>query len=332
MALPPLTRWPRATWQLLVELRQQYADDGAGDIAASVTFWVLLSIPAGILAMVSALGWLGGIVGADLAAEARTEVVEGAREIFAGEAQVVVDAVDDLFAQPNAGLLTSSIALAIFSLSRGFDALIRGLSRAYDVEKGRSWYHRRLVAVGLSIGSLVTVALTVAVQVALARWLPEPAPDQLIRWLVAFAVLVAWAATMYHAAPFLRSPWRYDLPGAILAAVVWALVSAGYELYIRYASGQNQVLGAIGGAVLALTWLYAIMLVLVVGAELNAVLARRAGVIESRRRLVALLRSRFGGSAGSPSVTSPEQPDHAPAVPGAEGRACSASRPPPAPS
>ena len=297
MPLPPVARWPRALWRLLVELRQQYADDGAGDIAASVTFWLLLSIPAGILAMVSALGWLGDLVGADLAAQARGDVVRTARSIFAEEAGVVVDAVDELFAQPKPGLLTSSIALAIFSLSRGFDALIRGLSRAYDVERGRTWYHRRLVAVGLSIGSLGTVALTVAIQVALAARLPEAAPEQLIRWAVAFVVLVLWAATMYHAAPFLRTPWRYDVPGAVLAAVVWALVSAGYELYIRYAAGQNRVLGAIGGAVLALTWLYAIMLVLVVGAELNAVLARRAGVVEGRRRLVALLRSRFGGSA-----------------------------------
>jgi membrane protein len=300
--VPPVARWPGALWRLLNDLREQYLRDGAGDIAAGVTFWLLLSIPAGILAMVSALGWLGDIVGADLATQARADAVDVARRIFAEEADAVVEAIDDLFAQPNPGLLTTSIAVAVFSLSRGFAGLIRGLDRAYDVDDRRTWLHQRLVALGLSLGSLATVAATVALQVGMVAFLPDPWSSQPMRWLSGFAILVLWAATIYHAAPFHRTPWRYDLPGAVLAAIVWALVSAGYQLYIGFAGTGNEVLAGIGAAVLALTWLYVIVLVLVVGAELNAVLARRAGVVQDRQALLDVLRSPFRNGDASDEV------------------------------
>lgn len=291
MALPPLAQWPRSAWRLVVDVWNQYQEDRGGDVAAGTTFWLLLSIPAGILAMVSALGWLGGLIGADLTTQAENDVVRVVADVLDDESEGVVGAIEDLFAQPRPGLLTTSVAVAVFSLSRGFAGLIRALDTAYDVEDRRSWLYQRMVAVGLSIGTLVTVAATVAMQVALAGVLGPGWAQQSLRWVLAFTVLVLWSASIYHLAPFHRTPWRYDLPGAVLSAVVWVLVSAGYELYVRYGSGGNEVLGAIGGAVLALTWLYLIVLVLVVGAELNAVLARRSGVVEQRRTLMSLLRT-----------------------------------------
>lgn len=291
MTVPPFARW---LWRLVRDVWAQFQEDHGGDVAAGTTFWLLVSIPAGILAMVSALGWLGDLLGADLHAEAKADVVELAGQILSEESSVVIDAIADLFERPQPGLLTTSVGLAIFSLSRGFAGLIRALDTAYDVEDRRSWVHQRLLAVGLSVASLVTIAATVAMQLALADLLDRGWPGEVLRWALALSVLVLWAATVYHLAPFHRTPWRYDLPGAVLAAAVWVAVSAGYELYVRYAGGGNEVLGAIGGVVLALTWLYAIVLVLVVGAELNAVLARRSGVVQPRRTLRSLLHAADG--------------------------------------
>ncbi len=56
-ARPPLSPVPfaRWLWQLAKDVIEEYRRDGVGDLAASITFWTLLSIPAAILAMVSAL-------------------------------------------------------------------------------------------------------------------------------------------------------------------------------------------------------------------------------------------------------------------------------------
>jgi membrane protein len=90
---------------------------------------------------------------------------------------------------------------------------------------------------------------------------------------------VLWAATVYHLAPHHRSPWRADLPGAVLAAVLWLLVSVGLSVYLRIAVLGNAVLGTLGGGLVLLIWLYLLGLVLLVCGEVNAVLQgkRRGG-------------------------------------------------------
>jgi membrane protein len=283
-------------WRLLLEVRDEYVEDRAPDVAAGTTYWLLVSLPAGVLAMMSALGWLGGLIGTDLARQFEEDTIDLLRRVLADEAGVIVSAIEQLFAQPNPGLLTTSVAVAVFSLSRGFAGLIRGLDAAYDIEDRRNWFHIRALAIGISLGTLATIAATVVVQVSVAGLVPGGLGGAVLRWGVALTVLVLWAATVFHVAPHHRSPWRYDLPGAFLVAVTWAVVSAGFELYVRLVAGGNQVLGVVGGAILALTWLYVNVLALVVGAEVNAVLARRAGVVERRTSLWR----RVGDWTGSP--------------------------------
>lgn len=57
-------------------------------------------------------------------------------------------------------------------------------------------------------------------------------------------------------APSRRTPWRADLPGAVLSAAVWAGVSVGLQVYLRLAANANPVLGSLGGSLIVLLWLY----------------------------------------------------------------------------
>jgi uncharacterized BrkB/YihY/UPF0761 family membrane protein len=88
------------------------------------------------------------------------------------------------------------------------------------------------------------------------------------------AVLVAWAATVYHVAPGRRLRWREALPGAVAAAVLWLVASGGFSLYLRVAADANRVLGTLGGGLIGVLWLYLLALILLVGGELNGVLHR----------------------------------------------------------
>ncbi len=100
-------------------------------------------------------------------------------------------------------------------------------------------------------------------------------------------MLVVWAATIFHVGPNHHTPWRYDLPGALLAAVGWFAVSIGYGWYIQLAGGGNAVLGIAGALLLGMTWFWIVCLILLVGGELNEIIARRAGVVADSRRILA---------------------------------------------
>jgi membrane protein len=59
------------------------------------------------------------------------------------------------------------------------------------------------------------------------------------------------------------------MPGAILAAISWAILSALFRLYVANFGNYNKVYGAVGAVIVLLLWLYMTSLVLLLGDQLN---------------------------------------------------------------
>lgn len=284
-ATPPLNpaRLAKWTWQLTKDVINEYRRDGVGDLAASITFWTLLSIPAAILALISALSSVESIVGTKASDDLQDEIQTFISDTFA-DSDTLSEAVAELFEGSNGSVVTVATLVAFFSLSRGFAGLIRALDRAYEVEDGRAWWHVRLVAIGLGI-STILVAAGSSVTLALLPELPGGTAFQILAAPAAFVLIVIWAATMFHVGPNHRTPWRYDIPGALVTAVGWVLATQGFAFYVRIAGQGNQVQTTVGAVLLGLTLMYLLSIVMLVGAELNDVLSRRAGVVQQPVRL-----------------------------------------------
>ena len=284
-ATPPLNpaEFVKWTWQLTKDVINEYRRDGVGDLAASITFWTLLSIPAAILALVSALSSSESIIGTKAAADFQNEIETFIADTFA-DSETLNNAVQELFEGSNGSVVTIASLVAFFSLSRGFAGVIRALDRAYDVEDGRAWWHVRLVAIGLAI-STVLVAAGSSVTLALLPELPGGTALRILAAPAAFVLIVLWAATLFHVGPNHRTPWRYDIPGALVTAVGWVLATQGFALYVRVAGNGNQVQTTVGAVLLGLTLMYLLSIVMLVGAELNDVLSNRAGVVQQPVRL-----------------------------------------------
>ncbi|MGA7758770.1 MAG: YihY/virulence factor BrkB family protein [Ilumatobacteraceae bacterium] len=282
----PRRAWWRRVAGTIREVVEEVIDDGALDSAASVAFWLLLSLPATLLAGLASLSLLGD----DLVAELRDVTNEFVDRVFTGEADELRDTIDALFDQNYAGLFSVSIVIAFVTMSRGFAGLIRALDVVYDVEESRGFLRVRLAAVGLGIGTLATVALSTYL------WsISESAGvSPVVRTAVALVILVVWAATVFHVGPNHHTPWRYDLPGAVLAAIGWLLVSVGYGWYIQLAGSGNQAVGLAGALLFGMTWVWIVCLILLVGGELNEILADRAGVISENTSTLARFRERRG--------------------------------------
>jgi membrane protein len=283
--------WLRGGATVVLRVVRQSLDDRVGGLAAEVAFFGVLSLFPGLLVLAAALGSLEGLIGNDLAGRAEELVLRFLDRILTDQAAGAVAAVRELFARPRGGLLTVASLLALWGLSRGFAAVIRALDLAYDLEERRSLVRQRLIALGLALSAVVVAVVVLAAVVVgpllggglrLAGWLglgrEFAAAWGWLRWPVAFVVLVAWGATLYHVGPYRRTPWRAGLPGAALAGVLCLVVSVGFGAYLRLAAAANQVLGALGGGLILLVWLYLLALAVLVGGELNAVLlARSAG-------------------------------------------------------
>ncbi len=282
------------------ELVREVVDDDAVDAAASVAFWLLLSLPASLLAGLASLSLLGDSVTNEL----RRVTLEFVDRVFTSEADELRSAIDGLFDQNQAGLFSISVVLAVITVTRGFAGLIRALDVVYDVEESRGFLRLRAASLGLGFGTL----LAVAVSTVLWSWSRSIGVPVLVRVAVALLILIVWAATLFHVGPNHHTPWRYDVPGAVLTAIGWLIVSVGYGWYIQIAGSGNELVGVVGALLLGMTWFWLVCLVLLVGGELNQILAARAGVIDANRtlrvrvgRARAALRRRSGVTDGTDS-------------------------------
>jgi membrane protein len=268
--------------------REAVADRLTG-LAAEVAFFGVLSLFPGLLMVAAALGSLDSLVGSKIATTTEREILRFFDLILTDQASGAVDAVARLFDRDNSGLLTVASLVALLVLSRGFSTVLRALNLAYDVTERRRWWKLRLWSLALALGSTLIAAVVLAMIVVgplfgqgrevasffglgrgfgfIWRWL---------RWPLVFALLIAWATTLFYIGPNRRKErWRRDLPGATVAAVLWLIVSAGFNIYLRVAAETNPIYGVLGGGLILLVWLYLLSLSLLVGGELNAVLATR---------------------------------------------------------
>jgi membrane protein len=257
-------------------------------LAAEVAFWATLSIFPALLAVAAALGSVDALVGTDAAERTRAELVDGVTELLGGTASGVASTVDGLFDRPRPSLVSVGLVALVWAASRAFTALIRALDVIYGVDERRSWVRVRLTGLGLALGSLAVGSLVLAAVVVGPLLGRGPAVSEAVglgdafatawTWVrlpVAALVLVAWATTIFHLAPDHRTPWRWDLPGALLTMGLWLVGHLGLLAYLSLTAGStNAVFGVLGGALTLLLWLFVLAAGALLGAELNAAVAR----------------------------------------------------------
>jgi membrane protein len=90
------------------------------------------------------------------------------------------------------------------------------------------------------------------------------------------AILVSLTfGLLYWAAPNVKQPgFRWLSPGGLLAVVVWALASAGFAFYVANFGSYNKTYGSLGGVIGFLVWLWISNIAILLGAKLDAELAR----------------------------------------------------------
>ena len=283
------------------ELAREARADRVTGLAAEVAFFAMLGLFPALVASAAVLGSLDGVVGRELAAEAEVAVIGFLDRVLTDDANGVLEAVRALFSKRRTGLLTLGLLTAVLAATRSFFGALRALEVAYDLEP-RPARESVLTAVLLAMGSvgILVVMLTLLVLGPLFGSGQEVAEAigggnvfrfiwQVLRPPLAFAALVGWAMTVLQVASRgrrsgtsswwnlrgWRRGWRTQIPGGLLTAVWWLSVSFAFRLYLEVASSTNPVFGVLGGAMILLIWLYLLSTGLLVGGELNALLARR---------------------------------------------------------
>jgi len=170
------------------------------------------------------------------------------------------------------------------------------LNIAYDVKDDRPFWKTRPLAVGLAFitGALLLVALGVMiVGPEFGGWLAARVHLSAvfvllwpyIHWTIAIGFTILALETLYFLAPNIKQRFLATLPGAVLAVGCWIGLSYLLGIYFRHFANFNKTYGTLGAAIALMIWLYWTGFAMLVGAELNAELAKVSseGRLEEKR-------------------------------------------------
>jgi len=187
------------------------------------------------------------------------------------------------------GLLISASLITLWTASGVMISWMEGFRRSYELPKIWGLVKERMIAFSLVLlaGTPLTFAtILVASGSRIERNVLFHLNQEFglyvllmwtaIRWLIATLTSIAVIAVIYHNAVPRTQPWHSVLPGATLATVLWFLSTALFGWYLQNYADYSIIYGSLGAAIALLVWMYLISLVILVGAEFNAMLFPRA--------------------------------------------------------
>src|SRR5436309_2015380 len=185
-------------------------------------------------------------------------------------------------------LLTTSL-VTLWTGSGVMISWMEGFRRCYELPKTWGLVKERMIAFLLVVFALVPMTfatLLVAVGSKFeTRLLSYIDPDFSVyvlllwgsaRWVIATLTSISVIALIYHHAVPRTQPWHSVMPGAILATILWFSVTVGFRAYLQHWGDFTTIYGSLGAGMALLVWMYMISLVILVGAEFNALLFPRA--------------------------------------------------------
>ncbi len=207
------------------------------------------------------------------------------------------------------GVLVSAALITLWTGSGVMISWMEGFRNAYQLPKIWGLVKERLIAFSLVI--LAGTPLTFAtVLVAFGSRIETRILFELgrefgfyillmwtaIRWLIATLTSIAVIALVYHNAVPRTQPWHSVLPGATLATVLWFAATVLFGWYLQNYADYSLIYGSLGVGIVLLVWMYMISLVILVGAEFNAMLFPRAMLGKELKEMPAPRLNTYTGS------------------------------------
>lgn len=273
----------KRSWKyVLGKTVREFSSDQCTDIAAALTYYAVLSIFPGLIAIFSLLGIVGQ---GEAASAAILEIID---QVAPGDtADAIRGPIEQMASSPAAGFaLIAGIVLAIWAASGYVGAFTRAMNRLYEIDEGRPFWKLKPVQLLVTVITIVLVAaaaiilvvsgqVTEAVGNALGVGEVAKLTWSIVKWPVLAFIVVLIIAILYYATPNAKQPkFRWISIGALLAIVVLAVATLAFGLYVANFSNYDKTYGSLAGIVVFLLWLWIANLALLFGAEFDAELER----------------------------------------------------------
>ncbi len=264
---------------------QRIIDDDLLGRAAELGYFSFFSLFPALILLTAVLGMMAG-PGTELHA---TLVRYLGRALPVSAFHMVQKVLNEAALASGGGKITFGLLVSMWTATSAMSAVQDALNSVYDVEDSRPFWKAREIAILLTIVCSILLVLAMAVifyggvlvdfignQIGLSAastWLWK-----IGQWPIALVFMSLIFAIVYCYAPDLRPRrWKWLTPGSVVGMGAWILASVGFRTYLHYFNSYPATYGSLGAVIILLTWFYVTGFMLLLGAEVNAVIEHAAG-------------------------------------------------------
>lgn len=243
-------------------------------VSAGVTFFTLLAIFPAVAALVSCYGLVAN------ASTINDQIASLQGIMPQGALDIIGDQVKRLNEKGDVTLgfsLIIGIALSVWSANGGVKHVFDALNLVYNEREKRNFVVLNLISLGFTAGALLFLILALFAVVVLPvvfkfigiggdAWLIA-----LLRWPALLLAVLGGLSVLYRYGPSRDAPrWRWVTPGSAVAALLWLGGSLLFSWYVSSFGSYNQTYGSLGAAIGFMTWIWISLMIVLMGAQLNA--------------------------------------------------------------
>jgi membrane protein len=267
---------PARGWKdILFRVWKNIGKDRVIVVAAGVTFYSVLALFPAIAALVA----LYGLFADPTAITSHLDSIGGF--VPGGAIEVIRDQITRVASQGRTTLgltFLAGFAASLWSANAGMKSLFDALNLVYNEPEKRSFVWLNVISLSFTVltilFALVAMGAMVIVPVAL-NFLGLGGSTELIfkiaRWPALLIVVTLALAILYRYGPSREKPqWRWITWGSGVAAVSWLVVSLLFSWYAENFGNYNRTYGSLGAIIAFMFWIWLSIIVVLIGAELNA--------------------------------------------------------------
>ncbi len=281
----PKHRWIRffrhLNWRTFKKTMDRTMEARLLGLASEIAFNAMLSLFPAIIAVLTAIGLV-----AESLQNTFIQATVQLSQILPEEAWSLISefATKEIAESKNRGLFSVSFVIAIWIASGAVSTAMTAFDQIEQIspENVRPFWKAKLISLGLTIGTILLLMLASFVVFIsdfllgilirgngylvflLHIW-------QLLLWPLALVIVAATFSLVYRYGPSLWKRGTPLMPGAVLAAIFWAIVSALFRFYVTNFGNYNKVYGTVGTFIVLMLWLWMSAFVLLVGNQLNVI-------------------------------------------------------------
>mgnify|MGYP001050102143 CR=1 FL=1 len=261
--------------RLIDSVQTHVKETEIGDRSVVVAYYLLLSFFPLLIVIGNLLPYLS---------VTPETVLPYVREIIPKEIyEFLKPAIESLLSNNSGGLLSISVLAAIWSSSKGVNALQTALNRAYGVEDRGNFVISRIVSVGM-VGVLLMAVIAIALFFSVGQLIMDSLQPLLgfsttyidiftkLRWPVTLLGLLIILSAIYLVIPNARIRLKYTLPGTVFATLGWMVLAQGFGLYASTFARSISGYQIIGSFIVLMLWLNFAATIVIFGGIINVTL------------------------------------------------------------